>query len=305
MGTNPSSSQIGRSLKPGLYGNFGYSIHLGKNGAILVKANDWLSKYSVAIHCNPWTVNEYGRRNRGTRYIDVIDNVDLIHVGETIFHIPSVNEAQVVGYVKYIEPTEEEKRRALLEFAKRTGELTDEQFKTFTDISKTLDLIANTAELIGLLDDVARFSSIAGKVGVVGKVAGPVGIVLMPIGMMLDVINAMESGRRALKKDAMVDAIVAWAFDDPKPPWPKVIENNIIASGKKPEIELWKTAWREGVDTMYEELPKFAIRRMEARIIMPGEKPCDPVLEYKLLLRFMGKNERWKLRSVVKEQLKK
>ena len=40
------------------YRQYKYSVHVHGDGSVLVNQGDWLSKFSFAIHGNPWQVHE-------------------------------------------------------------------------------------------------------------------------------------------------------------------------------------------------------------------------------------------------------
>jgi hypothetical protein len=291
----------GKALKPGTYRKLGYAVQIGPNGAIAVRHGDWLSKYSMAIHGNPWRVHQYGHRDEGTGAIQVITNVGLIHAGETIYHIPSVNEVRVVG-VPRLDPPKPDQRRLLVDFVKRTKHLSAEQGEMFTSISGTIGFVDNVAALLGVADDLVK---LPGLVGTVGTMTGAVGIVLMPVGFMYEIANAVGAGPRKFKKEAMAAAVAAWAFDKPKPPVPATSLGFVKEYKGEPELPRYRKAWKEGVDQIYAEMPKHAIRRAKSQILLPGEKAPDLVLRHKLLLRAIAKNDPRTLRDMVLKHLKK
>jgi hypothetical protein len=289
----------GKALIPGIYRKLGYAVQIGSNGAIKVKQGDWLSKYSMAIHGNPWRVHEYGRRDKLSGEVKLITNVDLIHTGEIIYHIPSVNEARIIGIVLKSDPSKEEQRRLLVDFVKRTKNLSPQHGEMFKSISDTVGFVDNVATLLSVADDLG---SLPAAVGTVGTVTGAVGLVLMPIGFMYKIANAVSAGTRKFKKEAMAAAVAAWAFDQPKPPVPE-IRLKWVSDMDPADVPRYRKAWKEGVDEIYLEMPKYAIRRTKPRVIPPGGKLPDPVLSHKLLLRAIAKNDQGKLRELVLKQL--
>jgi hypothetical protein len=65
-----------------------YHVDVGDDGAIKVKHGDWLSKYSAAIYGNYWNIHAFARKNRNGHLVPVA-NPNLIHTGETIYHLPT------------------------------------------------------------------------------------------------------------------------------------------------------------------------------------------------------------------------
>ncbi|MGD9588102.1 MAG: hypothetical protein AB7Q37_06565 [Pyrinomonadaceae bacterium] len=83
------------------YNGGGFSVTIKPDGAILVQPGDSISKYSMAIHGNFDFLNEYKhRRNKPTGPITDSDlqelvNVNMIHAGETLYHMPSRGTSNV------------------------------------------------------------------------------------------------------------------------------------------------------------------------------------------------------------------
>ena len=71
-----------------------YQVDVADNGAIKVKHGDWLSKYSAAIYDNYWNIHVFARKDRSGKLVPVA-NPNLIHTGESIYHLPTFD-----AYVK-------------------------------------------------------------------------------------------------------------------------------------------------------------------------------------------------------------
>jgi hypothetical protein len=73
------------------YSHGGHTVTVAKNGAIQVKPGDTIGKYSMAIHKDFKHLNMFGRLDpsSGGKKVKPLANVNLISVGETIYHIPS------------------------------------------------------------------------------------------------------------------------------------------------------------------------------------------------------------------------
>lgn len=88
------------------YSHSGYSVLVEDDGAIQVKAGDWLSKYSMAIHHDLNHVKGcFGRRKpHPNGSISVITNVDLIRTGEIVYHLETHKKWKRGGGKTPIEP---------------------------------------------------------------------------------------------------------------------------------------------------------------------------------------------------------
>ena len=65
-----------------------YSVSIANDGAIYVKKNDWISKYSAALHRGDTSkIYEYGRIHGKT--LIPIKDPNKIFTGEKIYHIPT------------------------------------------------------------------------------------------------------------------------------------------------------------------------------------------------------------------------
>lgn len=69
-----------------------YSVKVAADGAIKVQPNDWLCKYSMAIHGRGDWVYEYARRLHN-RMVPIQDS-ETINIGETIYHLPTYEASQ-------------------------------------------------------------------------------------------------------------------------------------------------------------------------------------------------------------------
>ena len=74
-----------------------YRVDVAVDGAIDVKPNDWLSKYSAAIRKNFTTIREYARKDRSGQLVP-IKNVNLIYTGETLYHLPTYYQSHEVTF---------------------------------------------------------------------------------------------------------------------------------------------------------------------------------------------------------------
>lgn len=81
---------------PGTFNRNPYSVTIAEDGKILVRKDDWLSKYSWALYGDYSTLNVFVRgnpdlisANQEIKGIKEIDNVDLIKTGEYLIHEPT------------------------------------------------------------------------------------------------------------------------------------------------------------------------------------------------------------------------
>lgn len=93
MATN---EQIEKQVGPGTFSRDGHSVTIAEDGKILVKKDDWLSKYSWALYGDYDTLEVFVRGNpdiksaaQEIKGIKEIDNVDLIETGEYLIHEPT------------------------------------------------------------------------------------------------------------------------------------------------------------------------------------------------------------------------
>lgn len=85
-----------KPVGPGTFNRDRYSVTIAEDGKILVKNEDWLSKYSWALYGDYDTLNVFVRgnpdlisANEEIKGIKEIDDVDLIKAGEYLIHEPT------------------------------------------------------------------------------------------------------------------------------------------------------------------------------------------------------------------------
>lgn len=83
-------------MGPGTFNRDRYSVTIAEDGKVLVKKDDWLSKYSWALYGDYDTLNVFVRGNpdlisasQEIKGIKEIDDVDLIKTGEYLIHEPT------------------------------------------------------------------------------------------------------------------------------------------------------------------------------------------------------------------------
>ncbi|MFT7640306.1 MAG: hypothetical protein ACI9G1_002047 [Pirellulaceae bacterium] len=78
----------GKPVDSGTYASAGYSVTVEKDGAIKVKPNDWISKYSKCLYGDAmvgWS--DFGRMTGGS--VSPLADPNSICAGETLYHIPT------------------------------------------------------------------------------------------------------------------------------------------------------------------------------------------------------------------------
>lgn len=120
-----------------------HSVTIGRDGKIVAKEGDWLSKYSAAMYeGDPSRVSEFGRLWRG-RMISVTD-ANRIVADETIYHIPTYQVPASTGV-----PDEAVRRIELRDFARTLGTGPNK-------CQRLVGVIAKSAELVDGLPNPSR-----------------------------------------------------------------------------------------------------------------------------------------------------
>ncbi|MCY7347427.1 MAG: hypothetical protein LH614_14575 [Pyrinomonadaceae bacterium] len=85
-----------KPVGPGTFSRDGYSVTIAEDGKILVKKDDWLSKYSWALYRDYNALEVFVRgnpdiksANEEIKGIKEITDVDLIETGEYLIHVPT------------------------------------------------------------------------------------------------------------------------------------------------------------------------------------------------------------------------
>ncbi len=153
------------------YTHYKYQVHIGGDGSILVNQGDWLSKYSLAIHGNPWQVREYARRDPFGG-LEPIEDIDVIRTGEKIYHLPSLPTIDF-SPVQFASPllSDEQKKKAFLRHLANAEQLNPEYLESVSKVMQGLDLVNNVAELICVAEELSALSGVASVAGRVGMVA--------------------------------------------------------------------------------------------------------------------------------------
>lgn len=281
-----------------------YQVTVRGDGSIRVKDGDWISKYSDAIHGNPWQWLEYARKSENGTF-DPLPNVNRIKAGEIIYHVPSIPTIQ--SFVPNIneEPSEPLKLQRIMEHLKHARKLDRDALTLTGDIldglNKTVEYADRILTVAEFIADLTKWSGRgASAVGAIAEVVGAAGVFL---GFAMIPFQMAELGRREhnVEVDASIAATVAFAFDDPKPTAPESTMKN-IAQMYPQDVKEYKQNWNNIVNKTYSHLRVTAVRSVKTKILKEGEHPIDPELALKVGLRLAGKNERWRLADLLRQK---
>jgi len=278
-----------------LYKKGRYRVEVGDDGAIKVKKGDCLSKYSAAIYDDFTRVDAFARMDESGSELP-IQNVDAIQVGETIYHLPTyyrslgkrlvvARPAVVSGRSAPPAPTlsDDEKKKVIIEILKKDLNLRGERL---TLLSKAATITTSAITLAGVAELIATSPV---------SLASPI---LTFIFDVVHILNAWEFGQRLTGMRAVAFGATAWAFDDPTPPFPAVLHDNILrAYGTghigQTDLELHETAWRTSRDSVVQSLEKEVAKRNVSKT------------SYQVLLRAVGNDSRKALVKEIKKGLEK
>src|SRR4030067_70819 len=244
------------------YRNGWYSVTIAPDGAILVKPGDWLSKYSVAIQNDWWHIYEYGRKKSGNGLVDMIMNADLIHAGETLYHLPTYRNSRnpVEAFVPPAEPglpliNDAEKKRITIEALKRTYKIPGENLQA---LSKAIDILGYTENALTLIE-VAGLIAEGGVIASAGTALSLAGIILTPIAGIIQLLNDWETGERMYGMRGICYATTAWAFGDSVPLSSARVLSNIRMD--RADVSPYERAWRQCARSAVHELEKEGSKR--------------------------------------------
>lgn len=255
-----------------------YHVSVAEDGGIKILPNDWLSKYSAAIHNDFWHVYEFGRKGPKGR-MERIKRVDFIRAGETIYHLPTLLEnvrpplvrPEIEGPPPQM--SEMEKRRLTVETLKHDFGLRAEH----GHILEVAYEIVHGAEATVTLAEAAQLIHAAGLAGSLEIL----GAVLLPIISAISFWNALESSERLYGMQGVAYTITAWAWGRTPPSQSTTIinnlENNATLTGHG--VPEHHTAWATASQEALANLAKDVIRRKTTKEA------------FKLTLRALGEDK--------------
>jgi hypothetical protein len=284
-----------------------YQVNVATDGAIRVKPNDWLSKYSAAIHNNFTTVREYARKDRSGKLVP-IQNLNLIYAGETLYHLPTYRQSREITFdegaviIGRVGPsvTDLEKKKIIIETLKKDFDLKGDQ----------LPIVSKVIDIIGYVDNAGSLAEVAGLLTEGSAAAGAatavswLSVALVPIGATIAIVNAGQTGLRHVGMRAIAYATTAWAFDDPIPApvaWirPEISQSMIdrakredpssaatydrAAVADRANVSEYRKAWNDAA--------RSAVANLDAAVVQKKVQKTN----YQALYRAIGENDKDKL----------
>ena len=261
-----------------------YHVDVAPDGAIKVMPNDWLSKYSAAIHNDFWHVNEFGRKNqRGG--LDRIVKVDLIRTGEVIYHLPTLQKALKSPTVRRdvtgpppTQMSEAEKKKLTIEILKKEFGLRGEHghiLEKAYEIVHVGDTAVTMAEIAGILGH----STVAAAAS---TTLSCLGAVLFQVMAAIQFWNALETSEKLYGMRAVAYTITAWAFDQTPPTQSDTILRRLstypllVGHGIPEHHAAWKVASSQALANLAADV----VRRKTSK------------KAYQTLLRALGENDK-------------
>lgn len=243
------------------YKNGIYAVKIGDKGLIIVKPNDWISKYSAAIY------NDFTRSNQFGRITDTfpaeLEDPNKIFAGEKIYHLPDYwsKSKQPPSPNKDKTPLEtnrkltQEEKELIIETLKTDFNLRGENLKT---IGKVLDYISYTDNALTLLEISSLLESSAAMAGGVATFSF-IASIISPIGLFKNLLDANETGLKLYGLRAVAYTIASWAYDRAVPSGSNKIMLNI--SGSPLNIkEKYKKTWLEVSNNTIKSFKEKAIK---------------------------------------------
>jgi len=273
-----------------------HRVRVADDGAILVRRNDFLGKYSMAIHGRGDWVYEYGRKQQNG--MQPIQNVDLIRTGETIYHLPT--------YGNYMQ--RQQRGRRVMDFSsgpafivrkKKVPTQADTIRQVEEYLQKELKMPPSKARLIGpillganigasafrvLAWDTLKwlaFESARHGASTIGMVAAPF-IALASAGYGLYVVvNTKNNYTHAV---AFCHGVTAWVYGAKAPPrFPERLKKQYQYTQDNEWPEIYKY-WDEGAQAGFRKAQSDA-----GRLMVAGKKLSPDV--YKVAMRLLSGND--------------
>lgn len=294
-----------------------FKVTVRGDGSISVSCGDWISKYSDAIHGNPWQWSEYARKSVDGM-LKPLSDVNRIKAGETIYHLPSVPRISGFSFVSSQEISDQQKLERLLRHLQKSRELDKDTLTVIGNILGDIDqTIGNIDKVLTYADFIADFAQWSGRgaaaISTGAELIGAVGVIL---GFVMIPFQMAELGKRTfnVELDASIAATVAFAFDDPRP-FPPEYKVKGINQMYPQDVNEYKQNWNQIVTKTYAHIKATAIRSIEPVIYKPSvevnrggvvrsvkQVSIDPELVMKLGLRLIAKNDRSKLERLLQEK---
>ena len=194
-----------------------FCVQIEKNGLIDVAQNDWLSKYSLAIHKDISVKNRFRRFNSKTNLLELINNLDYIFEGEILVHLPTyhywlLSQLQQAdeNQIENIDFSEEEVTVInyninSLYFSKliKSPDFNIEYKHWLNNI----DFWSDAVSYLGLIDDI-----LASPIPFIGPISTLIQCILLPILCLKDLINSSRPYELHESFFAVIFTFVEYAF---------------------------------------------------------------------------------------------
>ena len=278
-----------------------FQVRVGDDGAIKVRPNDCLSKYSMAIHGRgDWTF-EYGRSTNGNMV--PLQNVHQIKVGETIYHLPTYTKfrrrqtptRQVMDFSggpafivkKRMEPPSDAVRQQILNYLVNDLKWSRYKANALTVALWSCKLSAKAIQIAAwnTIDLICWHSAWSGA----AMMAAPLMALVGCVKGLIKVINTKNDYTRAL---AFCHGATAYLFGHSNPCiFPDALRRQ-YASTQDNEWPNLLVAWREGTRSGFEKA------RQDSQTTTINGKQVKPEV-YCALMRFMADNKPAKLCEMI------
>jgi hypothetical protein len=120
-----------------------------------------------------------------------------------------------------------------------------------------LSLLGHIVDGVGYMDNALQLLEIAGLIAegtTIATIASFAAGILSPVGFGAGLLEAEETGYKIAGMAAQAYAVTAWTFDDPIPPLPDRVRNNLRSNGQADEIQNYENAWRENTEVAVNKL---------------------------------------------------
>lgn len=250
-----------------VYSNGTYTVEVLQNGYITVKSGDWLSKYAAAIYNNVYKIDVFNKLEGDTPV--GITNKGLIEVGWTIVHMPTYNSWKGLPGAK---PADQNKQELLDELAKN-GKIMGTRLQ---GVSNAIDILGYAENGVTVAELAGEMMTLGGEMGLLsgaGAALGLMGNILFPFATVIALINAWESGLRAIGIRAIAYATTAYGFGDSMPPLPPRLVKNILASYPQnlpASIKAWNDSCNATLSNLQARVVKAGVHKQAMQAYIMG-----------------------------------
>jgi len=194
-----------------------FCVQIEKNGLIDVAQNDWLSKYSLAIHKDISVKNRFRRFNSKTNLLELINNLDYIFEGEILVHLPTYHY-WLLSQLQQADESQIEN----IDFSKEEVTVINYNINSlyFSKLIKSpdfhiehkhwlnnIDFWSDAVSYLGLIDDI-----LASPIPFIGPISTLIQCILLPILCLKDLINSSRPYELHESFFAVIFTFVEYAF---------------------------------------------------------------------------------------------